>query len=98
MYFGKNLGVFKRNVWTSEPTCRKFLLGSQEILTFNFCCQEVKPFFYISSDRGIDVIIALEDFCRLTIGNMKWGMAGEPVAEERTLGWILMGPRNASQG
>ena len=28
---------------------------------------------------------------------MKWGNAGDPVAEETTLGWTLMGPTNAAE-
>eukprot|EP00795_Rhopilema_esculentum_P011071 gene11071-19932_t len=41
----------------------------------------------ISSEREleIDVIIGLEDLCKLKTGNMKWGNAGDPVAEETTL-------------
>ena len=30
-------------------------------------------------------------------GNMKWGNAGDPVAEGTTLGWTLMGPTNTSE-
>ena len=53
----------------------------------------------ISSDKEleIDVIIGLEDLCKLKTGNMKWGNAGDPVAEETTLGWTLMGPTNTSE-
>ena len=53
----------------------------------------------ISSDKEleIDVIIGLEDLCKLKTGNMKWGNAGDPVAEETTLGWTLMGPTNRSE-
>eukprot|EP00112_Aurelia_sp_Birch-Aquarium-sp1_P001965 Seg1216.2 transcript_id=Seg1216.2/GoldUCD/mRNA.D3Y31 product="hypothetical protein" protein_id=Seg1216.2/GoldUCD/D3Y31 len=42
----------------------------------------------ISNDREleIDVIIGLGDLCKLKTGNMKWGNAGDPVAEETTLG------------
>ncbi len=53
----------------------------------------------ISSDREleIDVIIGLEDLCKLKTGNMTWGNAGDPVAEETTLSWTLMGPKNTSE-
>eukprot|EP00795_Rhopilema_esculentum_P004207 gene4207-20394_t len=53
----------------------------------------------ISSEREleIDVIIGLEDLCKLKTGNMKWGNAGDPVAEETTLGWTLMGPTNSAE-
>ena len=39
----------------------------------------------------------MEDLCKLKTGNMKWGNAGDPVAEETTLGWTLMGPTNTSE-